>query len=83
MFRPHCTKNADNDRRIWTYPLTNFQIMRDAIVLRSQLVPYIYTQARSFHDSGVSSIVTPLYYDYPSTNPRKTSDLNLTVCYRE
>eukprot|EP01117_Protostelium_nocturnum_P008616 TRINITY_DN3091_c0_g2_i1.p1 TRINITY_DN3091_c0_g2~~TRINITY_DN3091_c0_g2_i1.p1 ORF type:complete len:892 (+),score=311.21 TRINITY_DN3091_c0_g2_i1:103-2778(+) len=65
VFRPHCTKNADNDRRIWVYPLVNFLIMKDVINLRSSLVPHIYTLARNTHDSGVGSIVTPLYYDYP------------------
>eukprot|EP01105_Mastigella_eilhardi_P024390 TRINITY_DN6356_c0_g1_i1.p1 TRINITY_DN6356_c0_g1~~TRINITY_DN6356_c0_g1_i1.p1 ORF type:complete len:894 (+),score=191.79 TRINITY_DN6356_c0_g1_i1:360-2684(+) len=65
IFRTHCTKDPNNDRRIWTYPLQNFQIMRDAIALRSQMVPYIYTQARVAYDTGVS-IVHPLFYDYPS-----------------
>jgi len=65
-FRPHCTKGADNDRRIWSYPLMNFLIMREVMILRSSLVPHIYTLARHTHDTGVAHIVTPLYYDYPT-----------------
>jgi len=65
VFRPHCTKNANNDRRIWTYPLVNFFIMRDTVNLRSSLVPHIYTLARQTHETGVGAINTPLYYDYP------------------
>jgi hypothetical protein len=66
-FRPHCTKNPDNDRRLWVYPLENFQIMRDAVELRSQLVPYIYTAARVTYDTGIPSVIRPLYYDYPGS----------------
>ncbi len=33
--------------------------------LRNALGPYIYTEARSFYDSGVAT-VHPLYYDYPT-----------------
>lgn len=65
ILRTHCTKNANNDRRIWTYPLTNFFIMRAAIQLRAELVPYIYTQARRTHDTGVA-FLRSLYFDYPS-----------------
>lgn len=64
VFRTHCTKDPDNDRRIWIYPLENFQIMRDAIALRSQMVPYIYNHAKVAYDTGVS-LVHPLFYDWP------------------
>eukprot|EP01136_Pigoraptor_vietnamica_P002158 Opistho-1_new@29725 len=64
IFRTHCTKNANNDRRIWTYPLENFKAMRDAIRLRAAMVPYIYTYARITFDSAVG-IMRPMYYDYP------------------
>ncbi|PRP89120.1 glycoside hydrolase [Planoprotostelium fungivorum] len=64
VFRPHCTKDANNDRRIWTYPLVNFEIMRNVVNLRSSLVPHIYTLARQTHETGVGHIVAPLYYFY-------------------
>ncbi|KAH3746121.1 glycoside hydrolase [Pelomyxa schiedti] len=72
IFRTHCTKEPNNDRRIWVYPLENFEIMRDAIVLRSRMIPYIYTQARLAYDTGVS-IVHPMYYDWASEADSYTS----------
>jgi len=41
--------------------------MRDAMQLRAELVPYIYTAARITHDTGVA-FLRPLYYDYPTQN---------------
>jgi len=38
--------------------------MRDLFVLRSQLVPYIYTAAYMAHVTGVG-IVHPIYYEWP------------------
>eukprot|EP01113_Clastostelium_recurvatum_P009833 TRINITY_DN1478_c0_g1_i10.p1 TRINITY_DN1478_c0_g1~~TRINITY_DN1478_c0_g1_i10.p1 ORF type:complete len:939 (-),score=226.57 TRINITY_DN1478_c0_g1_i10:178-2994(-) len=63
IFRTHCTKAADNERRIWAFPLEYFFIMRDAIQLRASLVPYIYTAARNAHNTGVA-FLHPLYYDW-------------------
>ena len=78
MFRTHCTKNADNDRRIWVYPTVsssekqritlrviitdqqeNYEIMKKFIVLRSSLVPYSYSNARTAYDEGM--ILCKLY----------------------
>lgn len=64
IFRTHCTKNANNDRRIWIYPYENYRIMRQAMLLRQALVPYIYTFARRAHDTGLS-ILLPMYFDWP------------------
>eukprot|EP01124_Arcella_intermedia_P013301 TRINITY_DN1970_c0_g1_i1.p1 TRINITY_DN1970_c0_g1~~TRINITY_DN1970_c0_g1_i1.p1 ORF type:complete len:875 (+),score=128.05 TRINITY_DN1970_c0_g1_i1:356-2626(+) len=71
VFRTHCTKSPDNDRRIWAYPLQNFQIMRDAIELRSRMIPYIYTNARIAHDTGLA-LVYPLYYEWPELDSAYT-----------
>jgi alpha-glucosidase (family GH31 glycosyl hydrolase) len=59
IFRTHCDHC---ERRIWLFPY--FDIMKDAMLLRNALVPYIYTQARLAYDTGVS-VVHPLYYDLP------------------
>eukprot|EP00727_Mastigamoeba_balamuthi_P005553 m51a1_g1617 putative glycosyl hydrolases 31 family protein (869) ;mRNA; r:217912-221125 len=64
IFRNHCTKDPNNDRRMWVYPLRYFMAMRSAAQYRSQLIPYIYTQARLAYDTAVS-LVHPLYYDWP------------------
>ena len=64
ILRTHTTKNPLAERRIWGYPNQYFNIMRDAILLRYSLIPYIYTASRRTYDNGVS-ICHPMYYDYP------------------
>ena len=64
MLRTHTTKNPDSERRIWAYPLEYADAMRQALVMRYALIPYLYTSARKSYETGVS-IVHPLYYDYP------------------
>lgn len=64
ILRTHTTKNPLAERRIWAYPVDYFLIMRDAILLRYALRPYIYTAARQAYDTGIS-ICRLLYYDYP------------------
>jgi alpha-glucosidase len=41
--------------------------MRDAMKLRAELVPYLYTSARITHDTGVA-FLRSLYYDWPTQN---------------
>lgn len=65
ILRTHCTKDREIERRIWAYKPEYFNIMRNAIKLRYSLIPYIYTEARSAYDTGIS-ILRPMYYDYPS-----------------
>ena len=31
----------------------NYRIMREAMILRGAMVPYIYTHARTAHDTGI------------------------------
>jgi alpha-glucosidase len=64
VLRTHTTKNPRAERRIWAYPPQHFQAMREAMLLRTQLVPYLYTAARLAHDTGVS-MLRPLYYHWP------------------
>jgi alpha-glucosidase (family GH31 glycosyl hydrolase) len=64
IFRTHATSMPWHERRIWSYPLENFQIMRDAYLLRYALVPYLYNEARNTYETGIST-VHPMYYDYP------------------
>jgi hypothetical protein len=64
VLRTHTTKNADAERRIWAYPPAYFEAMRAAMLFRTELVPYLYTAARTAHDTGVS-MLHPLYYDWP------------------
>jgi alpha-glucosidase len=63
LFKTHSTNNPLLDRRIWAYP-DHYEYMKQAIILRYALSPYIYTAAREAFDTGIS-ICRPLYYDYP------------------
>ena len=64
VFRTHCSKNVENDRRIWTYPWSYYATLRQFTKLRQSLVPYIYTGARQVHDTSLA-LVQPVYYQYP------------------
>ena len=64
MFRTHCTKNANNDRRLWTFPWIYQNNLAQFTRLRQTLIPYLYTAARRTYDTGLS-VVLPMYYMYP------------------
>ena len=66
IFKTHCTKNSNIERRIWQFPDHMFY-MRDAIRLRYTLAPYIYNAARQTYDTGIS-MCRPMYYYYPECN---------------
>ena len=65
IFRTHATNDWRIERRIWMFP--NFPQLRETVVLRYALFPYIYTAARQSFDTGIC-INRPLYYDYPEAN---------------
>lgn len=71
MFRTHCTKNANNDRRLWTFPWTYQNNLARFTRLRQSLIPYLYTAARRTYDSGLS-VVLPFYYLYPENDEAYT-----------
>lgn len=62
IFRTHAVNDASVERRIWKYP--NFKQLRETVLLRYALFPYIYTAAREAYDTGIC-ICRPLYYDSP------------------
>jgi Glycosyl hydrolases family 31/Domain of unknown function (DUF5110) len=64
IMRTHMTKNPEAERRVWAFPEDYSEIMRNALLLRRAMIPYIYTAARDAYDTGIS-ICHPLYYDYP------------------
>ena len=66
IFKTHCTKSSNIERRIWQFPNHIF-FMRDAIRLRYTLAPYIYNAARQTYDTGIS-MCRPMYYYYPECN---------------
>ncbi|CUG82484.1 glycoside hydrolase family 31, putative [Bodo saltans] len=50
---------------IWQLPYVYFDAIRDAMQRRVALLPYMYTEMRRGHDTGVT-MVYPMYYDWPA-----------------
>lgn len=63
VLRTHSTKSANIDKEIWNYKGEVYDALTNAVNLRYQLAPYIYTMARKTYDSAIG-ICRPLYYDY-------------------
>ena len=59
-YNAHC---LGCERRIWKF-LHHFPLMKEAMVLRNGMGPYIYTHVREAFDSGVG-LLRPMYYAYP------------------
>lgn len=64
VMRTHSTKNAVLNKELWNFKGDYFEALRNSILFRYQLAPYIYTMARETYDNGIS-ICRPMYYDYP------------------
>ncbi len=63
IFKTHSTKDMSMEKRFWMFP-NHFDAMCDAVRLRYDLTPYIYTACRQSYDTGVG-LCRPLYYYYP------------------
>ena len=72
ILRTHTTKCFLADRRFAAYPEPFSSLMSEAVRLRYELVPYIYSEDRKMMEDGVS-LVYPLYYDYPEDAKAYTS----------
>jgi alpha-glucosidase (family GH31 glycosyl hydrolase) len=64
VLRTHTSKSHQSERRIWEYPAPYKWAMRDALIRRYELIPYIYTEMRRALSTGIS-ITRPMYYDFP------------------
>lgn len=64
ILRTHSSKNAAYDKEPWAFDDAHFRILRDIILQRYRMAPYIYTMAREAYESGVC-LCRPMYYDYP------------------
>jgi alpha-glucosidase len=74
ILRTHTTKNPEAERRVWEYPAPYNQIMMDVLRKRYSMVPYIYTEARSTFETGMS-LCRPMYYSHPEEpNAYKAKD---------
>ncbi len=66
IFKTHSTRDRRIERRVWQFP-DYMPAMREAIRLRYDLAPYIYTAARQAYDTGVS-MCRPMYYYWPEAD---------------
>jgi alpha-glucosidase (family GH31 glycosyl hydrolase) len=64
ILRLHSTNNPYQDRRPWLQDAATFDVIRDALQLRHQLIPYLYTMAWRNTTDGLP-LITPLYYEHP------------------
>lgn len=65
IFRTHSSKDASSDRRIWKYSDAYYAVARAAMVLRASLVPYVYSEAWTAHETGLS-VLRGAFLDYPT-----------------
>ena len=63
VFRTHSTKSAALKKELWNYKGEVYDALTNAVNLRYQLSPYIYTMARKTYDSSIA-LCRPMYYDY-------------------
>ncbi len=57
-----CSSGSDNE--IWSYGEENYGILRDHILLRERMRPYIDRIMREAHEKG-TPVIRPLFYDFP------------------
>lgn len=73
ILRTHSTKNGFIKKEIWNFENTYAQAQYEAIRLRYELVPYIYTMSRKTYDTSVG-LCRPMYYDYPDAEEAYSFD---------
>ena len=64
ILRTHSTKSSALDKEPWAFDHQHFSIIRNTILERYRMAPYIYTMARRAYDEGLS-LCRPLYYEWP------------------
>ena len=64
ILRTHSTKQAALKKEPWLFDNEHFEILRNIVLQRYRIAPYVYTMARKTHDEGLS-LCRPMYYDYP------------------
>lgn len=64
ILRLHSSNNPWNSKEPWRFPMEERKIQNEALRLRHQLVPYVYTMNRrsAVHDEP---LVQPIYWEYP------------------
>lgn len=62
--RLHSTNDPLAERRPWAFPEPVYKAAKAAIQFRYQLLPYLYSAARTASQRGLS-LCYPMYYEYP------------------
>ena len=65
ILRLHSTKNPFHERRPWCRSSGAHQIGAQALRMRHQFIPYLYSMAWRDHNQGIP-LITPLYYSHPN-----------------
>jgi alpha-glucosidase (family GH31 glycosyl hydrolase)/putative sterol carrier protein len=68
IFRLHCTNNRFHERRPWGWDAETERLTANAMRLRHQFIPYLYTMVWRNHTRH-TPLVRPLYHDYPAQEP--------------
>ncbi len=53
-------------REPWRWNAETYNIVKEYLVLRHRLIPYLYSEAKKYSTNGVP-LLQPLYYKYPET----------------
>ena len=64
ILRTHSTKNAGLNKEPWVFDEKYMNIIRNTILERYTVAPYIYAMARKTYDEALP-LCRPMYYDYP------------------
>ncbi len=64
IFRPHCTKTVKRTREPWLYDGETLAIVREYLLLRYRLLPYLYANAYEAYLTGMP-IFRSLALEYP------------------
>ena len=51
-------------REPWKWNFKTFEIAKDYLQLRHNLIPYLYSECYRYHKDGIP-LIKPLYFDYP------------------
>lgn len=72
IYRSHGKKGTE--RRYWVYP--SYAIMKESLILRTVISPYVYTSAWAAHTSGVGAVHS-MYIDYSAEHDAFSSVCDL------
>jgi len=70
--RIHTTKHRFVDKRPWQFDGAITETLEDALTLRHELLPYLYTMAWRDHTGSVP-LVRPMYYHHPEVEAAEES----------